>query len=224
MKKVTGPVTEQRNRVYGSVGEERGAKGGMRGVRGGMRGVRGEMRGERGEVQGARSEEWPPGPPYLSPCSFLWHELCGIKSNWWKYVLAAFLPLTIFYFFVVLFEINVTSSHLHGFVFYCQGLVASALARLMVTNFSNQKAFQIFAIMNLDFFSLLKTEHFVWELTHYKLWPLTWLWVSTLSCSWCCHVYWYICMIITSNLLLLSVNLLEDALCFLDKTGRLKLH
>ena len=39
------------------------------------------------------------------------------KSNWWKFVLAAFLPLTIFYFIVVLFKINITSSHLQGFVF-----------------------------------------------------------------------------------------------------------
>jgi len=30
------------------------------------------------------------------------------KSNWWKYVLAAYLPLTVFYFVVLFFRINIT--------------------------------------------------------------------------------------------------------------------
>ena len=45
------------------------------------------------------------------------------RSNWWRFVLAAFLPLTLFYFIVLLFRINVTSSHLHGFI-YCSQLMA----------------------------------------------------------------------------------------------------
>ena len=38
------------------------------------------------------------------------------NKNWWKFILVAFVPLTFFYFFVVLFNINVTSSRLHGVV------------------------------------------------------------------------------------------------------------
>ena len=45
------------------------------------------------------------------------------KSNWWRFVLVAFLPLTVFYFVILLFKINVTSSHLHGFVYFSQGAV-----------------------------------------------------------------------------------------------------
>jgi hypothetical protein len=44
------------------------------------------------------------------------------NKNWWKFILAGFVPLTFFYFFVVLFNINVTSSRLHGVVWYSQAL------------------------------------------------------------------------------------------------------
>ena len=88
------------------------------------------------------------------------------KSNWWKYVLATFLPLTIFYFIVVLFRINVTSSRLHGFVFFCQGLVLPALAREMLKGTSNHKNVHtsvryigsLFSLWNLDIFRPLKLD------------------------------------------------------------------
>ena len=42
------------------------------------------------------------------------------KSNWWKFVLAAFLPLTIFYIVILFFKVNVASSSFQGFLFFCQ--------------------------------------------------------------------------------------------------------
>ena len=60
------------------------------------------------------------------------------KSNWWKFMLAAFLPLTVFYFVVLFFQINITSSSLHSFVFYCQGLAISPMARLALLNTINK--------------------------------------------------------------------------------------
>ena len=51
------------------------------------------------------------------------------NRNWWKFILAGFGPLTFFYFFVVLFNINVTSSHLHGVVWFSQALSTPALVR-----------------------------------------------------------------------------------------------
>jgi hypothetical protein len=42
------------------------------------------------------------------------------KSNWWKFVLAAFLPLTIFYLIILFFNINIVSSRFQGFLFYSQ--------------------------------------------------------------------------------------------------------
>ena len=41
-------------------------------------------------------------------------------ENWWKFILAGFLPLTAFYLFILAFNINVTSSCLHGVVWYSQ--------------------------------------------------------------------------------------------------------
>ena len=52
------------------------------------------------------------------------------KKNWWKFILVGFVPLTFFYFFVVIFNINVTSSRLHGVVWFSQALSAPALTRL----------------------------------------------------------------------------------------------
>ena len=51
-------------------------------------------------------------------------------KNWWKFILAGYLPLTFFYFFVVIFNINVTSSRLHGVVWFSQVLSTPALIRV----------------------------------------------------------------------------------------------
>ena len=55
-------------------------------------------------------------------------------KNWWKFFLVAFVPLTFFYFFVVLFNINITSSRLHGVVWFGQALSTPALARVMMNS------------------------------------------------------------------------------------------
>ena len=51
------------------------------------------------------------------------------KSNWWKFVLAAFLPLTAFCFIVLLFKINITSSYLQRYIFYSQIITMPMLVR-----------------------------------------------------------------------------------------------
>ena len=62
--------------------------------------------------------------------------------NWWKFILAAIVPLTFFYFFVVLFNINVTSSRLHGVVWFSQTMSTPALVRLIMVSFryGNQRS------------------------------------------------------------------------------------
>ena len=55
-------------------------------------------------------------------------------KNWWKFILVAFVPLTFFYFFVVVFNINVTSSRLHGVVWFSQVLSIPAFVRLVVSS------------------------------------------------------------------------------------------
>ena len=57
-------------------------------------------------------------------------------KNWWKFILAGFVPLTFFYFFVLFFNINVTSSRLHGVVWYSQALSIPILLRVMFSALS----------------------------------------------------------------------------------------
>ena len=82
-------------------------------------------------------------------------------KNWWKFVLIGFLPLTFFFFFVVLFNINVTSSRLNGVVWFSQALSVSFVLRLAFSGlapgnpviFKTVKVFLIFyTFWNLDFF------------------------------------------------------------------------
>ena len=56
------------------------------------------------------------------------------NKNWWKFVLAGF-PLTFFYIFIVVFNINITSSRLHGVVLFNQAISMPALARILLLMF-----------------------------------------------------------------------------------------
>ena len=53
-------------------------------------------------------------------------------KNWWKFMLAALLPITYFYFFIIFFSINVTSSRLHGVVWFSQSISIPAFVRVML--------------------------------------------------------------------------------------------
>ena len=57
-------------------------------------------------------------------------------KNWWKFILVAIVPLTFFYFFVVLFSISVTSSHLHGGVWFSQALSTLIMVHLVMSALS----------------------------------------------------------------------------------------
>ena len=56
--------------------------------------------------------------PGLSPFVLSYNLSCvncpNSHKNWWKFVLFGFVPLTLFYFFIVFFNVNITSSRLHG--------------------------------------------------------------------------------------------------------------
>ena len=87
------------------------------------------------------------------------------KFNWWKFVLAAFLPLTIFYLIILFFNINAVSSRFQGFLFYSQMITFPALVRVLVFLCKHEdkeesetlrNAFEwvtaFYGIWNLDFF------------------------------------------------------------------------
>ena len=88
------------------------------------------------------------------PCSDSW-------SNWVKYLLVAYVPLTVFCFIILLFRINITASHLQGHVFFCQLVTIHMLACYMkLLNDNHLGSWSIlgdvvlmfYGIWNLDFF------------------------------------------------------------------------
>ena len=83
------------------------------------------------------------------------------KVNWWKYVLAAYLPLTLFYLFVLIFRVNVASSSLmYPFVCYAQGVSFPSQSRMHLLYVRNEPltkavgewVLMIYGVWNLDFF------------------------------------------------------------------------
>ncbi len=97
--------------------------------------------------------------------SFNWTciQCPNIGLNWFKYVMAAYLPLTLFYILILFFKINATSSHLFAVVFFCQNMTVPFLVRSALLKIaSDVKAsyylvatkviFSLYGIVNLDFF------------------------------------------------------------------------
>ena len=82
-------------------------------------------------------------------------------KNWWKFILVGFVPLTVFYLFILVFNINVTSSRLHGVVWYSQFMSTPALVRIVLLVFSKEDmkylavakiGYAFYSIWNLDIF------------------------------------------------------------------------
>ena len=107
--------------------------------------------------------------PDASPLAYSYNLSCvhcpdGHK-NWWKYIVVAFLPLTIFYFVVMFFKINATSSHLHGYVLFAQGISLPAFVRILMLAVIKHKnsdvlklikvGISLYGFWNLDFFRAL---------------------------------------------------------------------
>ena len=58
------------------------------------------------------------------------------QRNWWRFILVGFGPLTIFYFIVILFNINATSSRLRGAVWFSQMVSIPAFVRVVYASLS----------------------------------------------------------------------------------------
>ena len=82
-------------------------------------------------------------------------------KNWWKFILAGFVPLTFFYLVMVIFNINVTTSRLHKPVWFSQALAMPVLLHNVIHGIHNEqsdflnivKVFMLFySFWNLDIF------------------------------------------------------------------------
>ena len=64
--------------------------------------------------------------PNHYPLAYSYNMTCipcpHVHWNWFRYIMAAYLPLTLFYIIIVLFKINTKSSHLFVMVYFCQNL------------------------------------------------------------------------------------------------------
>ena len=90
-------------------------------------------------------------------------ECPDLARNWWKFLGVAFVPLTLFFFTVLFFNINVTSSHFHGFIWSSQGKIPP-FSRVMLITLRKNPSVQLaarwvlamYGIWTLDFFRSLE--------------------------------------------------------------------
>ena len=102
---------------------------------------------------------------YVSAYSYdlkCYHCTSGLMSNIVKYLLVAYLPLTLFFVFVILFRISVTSPKMNTVVFTCQLFSTPTHMRYLMQfsrNLSGLAAVKtlatVYGVWNLDFFRTL---------------------------------------------------------------------
>ena len=107
--------------------------------------------------------------PGYSPLAYSFNMTCvnctNGNQNIWKYLLIAFVPLTLFYYFILFFKVNATSSHLHGFIIFSQAISTSAFCRIMLLSIKQETHLSMvvtekillsfYGFWNLDFFRML---------------------------------------------------------------------
>ena len=87
------------------------------------------------------------------------------RFNWINYIVRAFLPLTFFYIFVVLFKFNANSPKLHAYIFLSQSISSPVVLRLTYKSIQPKLGsihlqilnviFAFYGIWSLDFFRTL---------------------------------------------------------------------
>ena len=99
-----------------------------------------------------------------SPLVYSYEMTCmnctGMTYNWIKYIAVAYIPLTIFFFFVVIVGFNGASPLARGLITVCQGLVSPINMRAYLAVVENKSSYEpyiraigsIYGFCNLDFF------------------------------------------------------------------------
>lgn len=82
--------------------------------------------------------------------------------NWFTFLAIAFLPLTLFYIFILLFKFNVNSPSLHGFVLLAQMLTQTSSTKLLIAKFDNSHGLIQVAVLTLQ------TLYSVWNLNFFR--------------------------------------------------------
>ena len=95
-------------------------------------------------------------------------ECSNYSKNWIKYILAAFLPLTLFFWVIIVFRLSATSGLLNDFIFVAQIMTVPAQSRMLTTllpatnasttmMFLAKMALSLYSCWNLDFFRTVYT-------------------------------------------------------------------
>ena len=115
-------------------------------------------------------------------------------SNWWKYVLSVYLPLTLFYLAILCFKINIHTSQLQGYIIYSQFISIPALSRNVYLTTQNKP-------MLLHLFKFIGSLHGIWNLDFFRMYHtdicLQTDTLSTLALELATAVYPILLMVIT---------------------------
>ena len=75
-----------------------------------------------------------------------------VRWNWGRYIMAAYLPLTLFSFFILFFKIRATNGQMTAVVTFCQSCSIPVVARLTIETPWSKVFLSLNGIWNLDFF------------------------------------------------------------------------
>ena len=108
--------------------------------------------------------------PGYCPLVYSYDLRCGnctqTQYNGLKFSAVAFIPLTLFYFFVLFFKLNAANPLLNGYVIFAQVISSGIQTRLILVSVKHFKFYSIatkivlslYGIWNLDFFRVFNTE------------------------------------------------------------------
>ena len=110
--------------------------------------------------------------PGYHPSAYSFNLTCircpHVGWDWFRYIMAAYLPLTLFYVIVLFFKINTTSSYLSSIVIYCQAISLPSMIRSSLLTITNNASssfvlackvlFSLYGIWSLDFFRLFYSD------------------------------------------------------------------
>ena len=100
---------------------------------------------------------------FVSAYSFDFHCMpCdNISTNWIWYIMAAYLPLTLFYFIVLFFKVNVASGYLHPVALFGQAISMPPLARIVLWSARRNPSL-------LQFTKLFNSFYGIWSLDFFR--------------------------------------------------------
>ena len=122
----------------------------------------------KGQMCGKCFDNHSPAPySYTLKCA----QCSNYRYNWIKYLLIAFLPLTMFYVVVILFRFNAMSPPLNTYIFYCQIMSCPAVMSI----FSNYAYYwnavsNPYPHINLKLLTIIaSTVYGIWNLDFFRM-------------------------------------------------------